>query len=58
MPELPPELQHTSAVEAFEQAAWGDLWRDADMPRVVAYLLGNRGLSLPRQWRMLFPDKL
>ncbi|OLQ08476.1 40S ribosomal protein S3-3 [Symbiodinium microadriaticum] len=44
--EVALEATHTSACQGlFQGAAWGDLWHDAAMPEVIAYLLGNRGPS-------------
>ena len=50
--------ERVSARELFAQQGWNDLWQEADMPSVVAYLLGNRFLALPPSWRELFPPSL
>ena len=53
---LPPDRRHSCARAAFRDTAWGDMWDDACMKDVVTYLLGNKHLALPADWRELFQD--
>ena len=41
----------------FGSLEWGDLWHDAEMTNVLAYLRGSRHLHLGH-WRPYFPDEL
>ena len=36
-------------------AFFSDLWKDAEMWKVVRYLRGGVGLSLPAEWREYLP---
>ena len=53
---LAAESRHACPLEIFRDTAWGDVWNDARMPEVIAYLLGNKYLELPSAWRELFRD--
>ena len=58
LPDLMEEQMNSTAEQVFQNSEWGDLWRDAHMPEVVQYLLGNTNMDLPRNWRILFPESL
>ena len=44
--------------ELFAEYPMGDLWEDADMPAVVRYLRGSKGLVIPPEWRPFLPANL
>ena len=41
-----------------DKALYADLWEDAQMGSVVAYLRGAQTLSLPEEWKAAFPKSL
>lgn len=45
-------------IQLFQHMQYNDVWNDAAMPEVVAYLRGNRHLNVPPQWRHLLPMSL
>jgi len=46
----PADLPPTTAIQ--------DLWHDAKMVEVLQYLYGNQNLSLPDDFKSLFPPEL
>lgn len=46
------------ALQLFENWSWGDLWDDAGMRSLAAYLYGARTLRVPPQWKRLMPKEL
>ncbi|CAJ1435264.1 unnamed protein product [Effrenium voratum] len=56
-PEVSLEMAGQSLQSLFEGMDWGDLWDDADMRSVLAYVRGGHSLELG-EWRWLFPHRL
>lgn len=52
-PDVPLEA---SDRELFDQLPLGDLWWDADMPAVFHYLLENKHLRIPVEWKPTIMD--
>ena len=53
------KIRHWEDVaELFQEKRWADLWDDADMVSVLAYLRGNSSLRLPERWKTRFPEAL
>jgi hypothetical protein len=55
--------ESVSAMLATLPQKWGDLpfddlWDDADMVSVVAYLRGAKDLQIPEEWRPFLSDSL
>ena len=58
LPPLPDEWLARPAEDIFGELSWDDVWHDAAMPQVLAYLMGNTNMCLPQLWRQLFPAAL
>ena len=56
VPSLPDPLPSIS--EMCDSATFADMWEEADMGEVVAYLRGGKGLRLSAEYRSLFPEVL
>ena len=56
VPSLPEPLP--SVREMCESTTFADMWEEADMGEVVAYLRGGKGLQLSAEYRSLFPAVL
>ena len=52
------DLQQKTALQIFEELEFTDLWQDADMASVLAYVKGNTGLRLPLPWKEALPRYL
>ena len=46
------------AKELFASDSFADIWEDARMPEVLAYLKGNKSLEIPPEWRGLLPTAI
>lgn len=55
--EVDPELEKTPLKTFFSILEWDDLWPDANMVSVLAWLRGNKHLQLGT-WREVFPEEL
>ena len=44
--------------QIFASGTFSDIWEDAQMPEVLAYLRGNKSLQIPADWRELLPTAL
>ena len=54
----PADLRHKRSVDLslsdrklWEELPTGDLWLDAQLPKVWSYLLSNRHLKIPDSWQ-------
>lgn len=57
-PELPSDMASQPLGSFFSSLSWdGDLWEDAEMVPVLAYIRGNYSLDLG-SYRQYFPDAL
>ncbi len=55
--EVDPEVEETPIQTFFFKLEWGDLWHDANLVSVLAWLRGNKNLQLGT-WREVFPEEL
>lgn len=54
--EVPRESDDVKVL--FKNMPLGDLWHDAQMQDLLAYLKGNKHLSIPAEWRPYLPSRL
>ena len=60
-PEPPKQSDASADLTSLWQLTEGlgpDLWQDAGMPDLVHYLLGAKGLCVPKQWEWLIPSHI
>ena len=56
---LTKQQKRLDVQQLFSEMDWArDLCEDAQMTDVLQYLYGNRALSLPAEWKCLFPASL
>lgn len=55
--DLPADMLEQSLEEFFGALPWADLWPDANMTSVLAYLRGSYHLSIGN-WRQFFPTEI
>ena len=54
---IPDGVEQQSLQAFFRSLEWGDLWEDARMVSVLAYIRGSKSLQLG-DWRPFFPTEL
>ncbi|CAK9051288.1 unnamed protein product [Durusdinium trenchii] len=53
-----PHDETVDPIAVWESWSWGDMWDDASMRDLVAYLYGSASLSIPPEWRRVLPREL
>lgn len=56
---LPASADPASALaRVWNETDLGDRWADAGLPDLVRYLIGARGLKIPKEWEWIIPARL